>query len=253
MDHATNQVLAHLPQNIIAALQPHLKTIELPFGRVVAETAQPIREVLFPFSGVVSLVVEMEVGDMIETAMVGRDGVVNGTAALDSILSMNKGIVQVAGAAYSVDADTLRSIANDFEPLRSILVRHEQLVLAQAQQSAGCNASHTVEARMCRWLLRIRDLTQADEIRLTQEFLAQMLGVNRTSVSVVAGTLQKAGFLSYRRGIINILDLNAVRSGACECYERVRRNYDLLFEAPAPGKHALSGKDGGRDAEGTGA
>jgi CRP-like cAMP-binding protein len=254
MDQSSNRVLACLPKDVFAALEPHLKSIQLPFGTVIAETGEPIREVLFPFAGVVSLVVEMEVGDMIETAMVGRDGVVNGTAALDGKLSMNKGIVQVAGGAYSVDPDALRSIANKFEPLRSMLIRHEQVLLAQAQQSAGCNASHTVEARMCRWLLRIRDLTQSDEVRLTQEFLAQMLGVKRTSVSVVAGTLQKAGFLSYRRGTINIVDVNAVRSGACECYERVRLNYDRLFDAQAPGKPAAPlGRDGGRGAEGAGA
>jgi hypothetical protein len=106
--------------------------------------------------------------------------------------------------------------------------------LAQTQQSAGCNASHTVEARMCRWLLRIRDLTQSDEMELTQEFLAQMLGVRRTSVSAVAGTLQKAGLIKYRRGHIKITDVEAVRSGACECDERVRSHYEQMLIRRAP-------------------
>src|SRR5213075_1440303 len=108
----------------------------------------------------------------------------------------------------------LRSMSNEFEQLRTLLIRHEQVVLAQAQQSAGCNATHTVEARMCRWLLRIRDLNQSDEMRLTQEFLAQMLGVRRTSVSIVAGTLQKAGLLTYRRGVIKLLDVEALRASS---------------------------------------
>src|SRR5438876_9612779 len=101
-----------------------------------------------------------------------------------------------------------------------------QVLLAQAQQSAGCNASHTVEARMCRWLLRIRDLTGSDDMKLTQEFLAQMLGVRRTSVSLIAGTLQKAGFIKYRRGHITLLDMAQLQQGACECYETVKGHYE---------------------------
>lgn len=165
---------------------------------------------------------------MIETAMVGRDGVVNATSALDGKTSFQKGIVQAAGAASVISCDALRSIADEFEPFRSALIRHEQVLLAQAQQSAGFNASHTVEARMCRWSLRIRDLMQSDEMELTQEFLSQMLGVRRSSVSLVAHTLQKADFIKYKRGHIKILDTEKVRSGACECYEKVKARYDTL-------------------------
>ncbi len=159
--------------------------------------------------------------------MVGRDGVVNGTAALDGKVSLHKGIVQVAGSGAIMDADALRHLATEFAPLQSILIRHEQVLLAQAQQSAGCNASHSVEARMCRWILRIRDLTGSDEMPLTQEFLAQMLGVRRTSVSVVAGTLQQAGFIRYSRGNIRLLDIVQIEEGACECYETV--NYQRML------------------------
>jgi hypothetical protein len=170
----------------------------------------------------------MESDNMIETAMVGRDGVVNATSALDGKTSFQKGIVQAAGAASVISCDALRSIADEFEPFRSALIRHEQVLLAQAQQSAGFNASHTVEARMCRWSLRIRDLMQSDEMELTQEFLSQMLGVRRSSVSLVAHTLQKADFIKYKRGHIKILDTEKVRSGACECYEKVKARYDTL-------------------------
>src|SRR4051812_22103842 len=168
----------------------------------------------------------MEAGNMIETAMVGRDGTANATSALDGKTSFQKAIVQVAGAASVISSDTLRSIANDFEPFRSVLIRHEQVLLAQAQQSAGCNASHTVEARMCRWLLRIRDLTGSDQMDLTQEFLSQMLGVRRTSVSLVANTLQKADFINYRRGHITIIDAAKLETGACECYRKVKERYE---------------------------
>jgi hypothetical protein len=231
MSQSPNRILDALPQNIFAALEPHLKTVNMKFAEIVAEPEEFITAVYFPHSCVISLVVEMEVGDMIETAMVGRDGVANATSSLDGKLALHRGIVQVAGVASVIGPDALRSIANDFEPFRGILIRHEQVLLAQAQQSAGCNASHTVESRMCRWLLRIRDLTQSNSMDLTQEFLAQMLGVRRTSVSLVAGTLQKAGLIRYRRGKIELVDVEAMEAAACECYARVRSHYDRLLTA----------------------
>ncbi|TMJ02620.1 MAG: Crp/Fnr family transcriptional regulator [Alphaproteobacteria bacterium] len=229
MAQSKNRILNSLPQNIFASVERHLKHIDLSFGAIVAETDQPVELVYFPDTGVISLVVDMVVGDMIETAMVGRDGVVNGTSALDGKVSLHRGIVQVAGEAHVLASDVLRSLADDFKPLRSMLIRHEQVLFAQAQQSAGCNASHTVEARMCRWLLRIRDLTGSDSMYLTQEFLAQMLGVRRSSVSVVAGTLQKAGFIKYRRGNIQLLDIEQIEAGACECYQTVKDHYERLL------------------------
>jgi CRP-like cAMP-binding protein len=224
-----NRILNAIPQNVFAAAQPHFKGIDLKFGAVVAETGQIVEQVYFPHTGVISLVVVMQEGDLVETAMVGRDGVVNGTSSLDGKISLHKAIVQVAGFATVIPSDALRRLADEFEPLRSLIIGHEQVLLAQAQQSAGCNASHTVEARLCRWLLRIRDLTASDEMELTQEFIAQMLGVRRTSVSLVAGTLQKAGLIQYRRGHITLLDVAELKQCACECYEKVKGNYDRLL------------------------
>ena len=125
--------------------------------------------------------------------------------------------------------EALRVLAHEHRALQALLIRHEQVLLAQAQQSAGCNASHTVEARMCRWLLRMRDLSGSNDLKLTQEFLAQMLGVRRTSVSVVAGTLQKAGFIRYSRGNIRLLDIEQVGQGACECYQTVKGHYERML------------------------
>src|SRR3954462_4678464 len=132
MSQHPNRILNALPQNIFAAVQAHLKPVDLAFGDIVAETGQPIERVHFPHSGVISLVVEMEVGDMIETAMVGRDGAANATAALDGKIALHRGIIQVAGDASVMSPDALRSIADDFKPFRSILIRHEQVLLAQA-------------------------------------------------------------------------------------------------------------------------
>jgi len=200
MAESSNLILSSLPENIFAALRPRLRTVDLPFGTVVAEIGQPVGQVYFPHSGVISLVVEMEVGELIETAMIGRDGAANAMAALNGQISFHKAIVQIAGTASVIGAEALRPFADEFPPLRSALIGHEQVLLAQTQQSAACNASHTVEARLCRWLLRMHDLTHSRDLSLTQEFLAQMLGVRRTSVSLVAGALQKGGLIKYRRG-----------------------------------------------------
>jgi len=230
MAQSPNRILASLPENIFTALQPRLRTVDLPFGTVVAEIGQPVSQVYFPHSGVLSLVVEMEVGEMIETAMIGRDGVANAMAALNGHVSFHKAIAQVAGVASAIGVDTLRPFADEFPPLRSALVGHEQVLLAQTQQSAACNASHTVQARMCRWLLRMSDLTQSSDLSLTQEFLAQMLGVRRTSVSLVAGELQQAGLIKYKRGKIHLENIEEIRDCACECYEKVRLHYERQFK-----------------------
>jgi hypothetical protein len=230
MAKSPNRLLASLPPEILAALTPHLKTVELKFGDVVAETGGPVQQVYFPYSGVISLVVEMDVGMMIETAMVGNDGAANAASALDGKVSLNKGIVQVAGSAGVREVDQLRQLANDLEPLRGLLIRHEQVLFAQAQQSAGCNASHSVEARMCRWLLYMRDLAgEADLLLLTQDFLAQMLGVTRPSVSIVANTLQHAGLIKYSRGRIQVLNVPGLQEGTCECYATVKAHDDQML------------------------
>ncbi len=229
MAQSPNMLLNTLPTKTFAAIEPHLKTVELVHGEVLGEAGDLITRVYFPHSGVISLVVELSVGDMIETAMVGRDGALNISSALDGKVSLNKAIVQLAGAASTIDVDQLRKIVREFDAFRSLLIRHEQVLFAQSQQSAACNASHSVEARMCRWLLRMRDLAAAADLMLTQEFLAQMLGVRRPSVSLVANTLQKAGLIKYRRGNIRLLDVAGLNDGSCECYGTVKAHYDRML------------------------
>lgn len=229
MAQSPNMLLNTLPAKTFAAIEPHLKTVELVHGEILGEAGDSITRVYFPHSGVISLVVELSVGDMIETAMVGRDGALNISSALDGKVSLNKAIVQLAGAASTIDVDQLRKIVREFDAFRSLLIRHEQVLFAQSQQSAACNASHSVEARMCRWLLRMRDLAAAADLMLTQEFLAQMLGVRRPSVSLVANTLQKAGLIKYRRGNIRLLDIAGLNDGSCECYGTVKAHYDRML------------------------
>ena len=185
--------------------------------------------IYFPHSGVISLVIGLADGQLIEIAMVGRDSLVGASSAMDGKVSLNRGIVQVPGVASILEVDVLCDVAEKSLPFRTMLIRHEQLLFAQAQQSAACNASHSVESRLARWLLRVRDLTGGNKLDLTQEFLAQMLGVRRTSVSLVANALQSAGLIRYSRGHIEITNLEGLREISCECYASVKTHSDRLI------------------------
>ena len=229
MSHSPNRLLASLPRAVFGAIKPSLKFVELSHGDVIAEAGGLVRRVYFPHSGVISLVVELSAGDMIETATVGRDGVIGAASALDGRVSFNKGIVQLEGVASVMSIERLRALTDENKRFRSILIRHEQVLFAQAQQSAACNASYSAEARMCRWLLRMRDLA-GERLKLTQQFLGQMMGVQRSTVSLAANTLQRAGLIKYRRGNIEILDVEGLRDAACECYATVAAHYQKLWE-----------------------
>lgn len=224
-----NHLLASLPAADLALLRPHLKTIDLVHEVVLFEAGDPVKRVYFPHTGVISLVVDLADGQMIEAAMIGRDSIVGASSALDGKVSLNKGIVQIPGAASTLDIGHFRRYTEQSATFRTTLIRHEQALFAQAQQSAACNASHPLEARLARWLLRARDLSASDTLLLTQEFLAQMLGVRRTSVSVVSNALQSSGLIKYRRGTIEIVDIHGLRKASCECYRTVKRHYDRLL------------------------
>jgi CRP-like cAMP-binding protein len=232
--HASNLLLASLGAAELSALAPHLKSVELPQEKVLFEAGDAIKLAYFPHSGIISLVVDLASGEMIEAAMVGRDSVVGGAAAFCSKTALNRAVVQLAGTASVMAIDQLGLLAERNTEFRGKLMRHEQFLMAQAQQSAACNATHSLEARMARWLLRCRDLAGRDDIALTQEYLAQMLGVRRTSVSIVAHTLQEAGLLRYRRGHIRLLDVDGLRESACECYETVKSRSGQLLGQTLP-------------------
>jgi CRP-like cAMP-binding protein len=189
--------------------------------------------VYFPTGAVISLVIGLPTGEMIEAAMVGRDGVVGAASSLDGRVSLSRAIVQLAGPALFCGVQDLKGAALQSNTLLSKLIRHEQTLYAQAQQSTACMATHDVESRLCRWLLRARDLAGSDTLMFTQEFLAEMLGVRCTSITIVAHTLQQAGMIKYARGKIHILNVEGLRDTACECYESVRQHYaQLLGDGP---------------------
>lgn len=215
-------------------LEPHLKRTQFKQHEVLFEADDEIREVYFPAEAVISLIVTLSTGEMIEVAMIGNDGVVGVSAALDGKIAVNRGVIQLAGQAIVCDGEALKSVALQSPRLLSLLIRHEQSVYVQAQQSAACFAAHPVQSRFCRWLLRARDLSASNELSFTQEYLAEMLGVRRTSVTVVAHTLQAAGFIKYSRGKIQIVDPDGLQECACECYETVNRQLlKLLGKASA--------------------
>jgi CRP-like cAMP-binding protein len=224
-----NLLLSLLAPSDAKFLAPHLKPKQFEQHHVLFEADQRIRHVYFPTGGVVSLVITLSTGEMVEAAMVGRDGVVGASAALDGKIALSRGIIQLGGEIVVCDIDALKSIALQSPKLLSLLIRHEQTVYAQAQQSAACFATHHVEARFCRWLLRARDLSQSDYLPFTQEYLAEMLGVRRTSVTEVAQNLQEAGLIKYARGKIQVLDADALQESACECYGSVNALYEKLI------------------------
>ena len=228
-----NLLLNHLSSQDRQLLEPHLKRNSYKQHHVLFQADDQIRQVYFPLSAVISLVVTLSTGEMIEGAMVGKDGAVGISAALDGKVSLSQAIVQLPGELLMCDADALKAAALKSSHLLSVLIRHEQTVYAQAQQSAACFAAHHVLSRLSRWLLRARDLSGSNTLSFTQEYLAEMLGVRRTSVTVVAHTLQNAGLIRYSRGRIQILDAEGLQESACECYDTIRGHYAKLM-GPTP-------------------
>ncbi len=162
--------------------------------------------------------------------MIGRDSLVGALEALGDGISALDAVVLFPGAASIIDITDFRMIAGQSAAFRNLLARHEQAILAQAQQSAACNASHSVEARVSRWLLRARDLCDGTALPMTQELLARLIGVQRNAISIVAHALQRAGIISYSRGRIEITDSDALQATACECYATVKAKYEQLLK-----------------------
>jgi CRP-like cAMP-binding protein len=224
--------LQALPEAEFEVLRPHISVVELVRETVLAEAGAPLTYIYLPHSGVISLMVSLSEGQTVDVAMVGRDSVVGALAALDGGISLTDAVVRLPGTASIVGVADFRAVADRSAAFRTLLARHEQALIAQAQQSAACNASHSVEARVARWLLRARDLWDSETLPLTQEFLAQMIGVQRNAVSIVAHELQRAGIIRYSRGKIEITNVEGLRETSCECYHAVKAQHDRLLRAP---------------------
>jgi CRP-like cAMP-binding protein len=224
-----NQLLQMLDTADFDLLRPHLATVEMVRETVLGEAGAALRYVYFPHGGTVSITVSLSEGQMIEVAMLGHDSVVGGGAALADGIASADAIVLFPGTVSMLEIAAFRAIAHASMPFRSLMVRHEQVLLAHAQQSLLCNTLHPVEARLARWLLRARDLSDSKILPLTQETLAQMMGVRRNAISLVANALQRAGILHYTRGQIEIVNLAALEATSCGCYEAVKAYHAALI------------------------
>lgn len=228
MPHASNFLLGRLTPTSLARVASQLSVIDLTASDVLAESHQRIQRVYFPHSGIISCVVELSDGNAIETGMIGRDGVFGAAQALDHKVSLNLVTVQITGRASVTTPERVRALAGELPEFKALLMQYEQFFLAQVQQTAACNAVHDIEARTCKWLARMHDLVGPD-MAVTQELFARMMGVRRTSVTTVAGTLQQAGLISYSRGRLHIVDIEQIRKRACECDKAIRSHFSRMF------------------------
>jgi CRP-like cAMP-binding protein len=231
--HHNNLLIKGLDQPTFEKISRVLISVSLEQGQQLAHPHQSVQRVYFPEGGVISCVVELPGGGAIETGMIGRDGQWGASQAMDDKVSLNAVTVQVPGKALAMDADRLRQLALELPSFRSLLLRYDQFFLAQVQQTAACNAVHQVAPRLCKWLLRLRELAGADFL-LTQEFMAQMMGVRRTSVTVIATELQKLGAITYSRGHIHVSEPALLEAQACECTAEVQSHYETLFGGEEP-------------------
>jgi CRP-like cAMP-binding protein len=224
-----NHLLAALPVATFDLLAPFLRTVEMVRDSVLVAAGDRLTQVYFPHCGVISLVVSLADGQMVEVAMIGRDSVFGGTAALDGKISLTDAVVLLPGSASILDVDRLRSVSRQSPAFQTSLIRHEQALFAQAQQTAACNAAHAVEMRLARSLLRMHDLSGESLLPITQDALAQLIGVRRNSASMSAHALQAAGVIQYSRGKIQISDLDGLKKLTCECYNAVAVQYERLL------------------------
>ena len=224
-----NRLLSALPSEDRALLAPHLSTVDLDKGRLLYEPGDLIDHVYLPNDCVISLMTLMENGAAIESATIGREGALGLMAAVAPRQSLSRAIVQVPGSALRIAAGPLHDVWKRSAPLRDLVDRHNEALFGHAIQSVACNALHAVEARFCRWLLSCHDRIDTNTISLTQEFLADMLGVQRTTVTAVARSLQEKGMIRYRRGVVDIVDRQALQALTCECYGVIRNTYKRLL------------------------
>jgi CRP-like cAMP-binding protein len=224
-----NGFLAALSEDDFELIRPHLKTVDLTHELVLVEVDEQLKRAYLPHRGLISLVVRLAKGEHVQIAMVGRDSVFGSFSALGDPTALNGAVVLVPGVASTLDVDRMRAAADQSATFRAALIRHGLAVYAQIQQTAGCNVAHTVESRLARCLLQMRDFSGSDKLMLTQESMAQMIGARRNSVSLVASTLQQANYIHYSRGHIEITSLEGLGRISCECYAQVKAQYDRLL------------------------
>ena len=228
-----NQLLGALEPASRERIDPHLERVTFKLHEVVCEAGGILQHIYFPEGSVLSLLTVMENGDAIETANIGREGAFGLFAAMYSRVSFNRCIVQLAGPMVRCEVELMHSEFEHNEHVRNLFVSYSETLLSQVQQTVACNALHTVEARMSRWLLMMHDRAEGQPLTYTHDFLAAIMGANRKSVTLAAQKMQNFGLISYRRGRMQVLDRPGLETASCECYGIVKSRFDAFLNPPA--------------------
>ena len=224
-----NHLLAALPTAELERLEPHLELIHMPLGDVLCESGGRLHYVYFPTSAIVSLHYILENGASSEIAGVGNEGMLGISLFMGGETTPSWATVQTAGYGYRLKAALMLQEFNQAGPVQRLLLRYTQALIMQISQTAVCNRHHTIEQQLCRWLLLTLDRLNSQELTMTQELIASMLGVRREGITEAAGKLQNAGIIRYRRGHIMVLDRYGLETHVCECYSVVKKEFDRLF------------------------
>ena len=224
-----NHLLAALSKEVQGRLFPHLELISLPLGKVMYESGDTLRHVYFPVDSIISLLYVMEDGASAEIAIVGNEGILGISLFMGGDSTPSRAVVQSAGHAFRLRAELLKDEFGRFGPTMHLLLRYTQALITQMAQTAVCNRHHSVDQQLCRWLLLSLDRLESNQISMTQELIANMLGVRREGVTEAAGKLQDAGLIRYHRGRITALDRPGLEARSCECYQVVKTEFDRLL------------------------
>src|SRR5437867_5616489 len=230
-DPRQNHLLAALPAAESERLYPHLELVPMPLGEALYESDGHLQHVYFPTTSIVSLLYVLEDGASAEIAVVGHEGIVGISLFMGGESTPSRAVVQSAGRAFRLKANVMIQEFNRAGPVLHLLLRYTQALITQMAQTAVCNRHHSLDQQLCRWLLLSLDRLHSDELVMTQELIADMLGVRREGVTEAAGHLQDAGLIRYRRGRITVLDRRRLEQRTCECYAVVKKEYDRLLPA----------------------
>ncbi|MDP3857825.1 MAG: Crp/Fnr family transcriptional regulator [Stagnimonas sp.] len=221
--------MAALPPAVLERLLPQLELVPLPLGKVLYESGDTLRHVYFPTDSIVSLLYVMENGASAEISVVGNEGLIGISLFMGGESTPSRAIVQSAGSAYRLPGQQIKNEFNRHGELMLLLLRYTQALITQMAQTAVCNRHHSIDQQLCRWLLLSLDRLSANRLTMTQELIANMLGVRREGVTEAAGKLQKLGVIEYNRGQITVLDRPKLEALSCECYAVVKRETDRLL------------------------
>jgi CRP-like cAMP-binding protein len=234
-DPRKNRLLAALKEPEWAEWGPHLEAVNLSLGHVLYEPGGRLNHVYFPTTCIVSLLYLTADGDSAEIALVGPEGIVGVSLFMGGETTPSRAVVQSSGTAFRLKGSVMMSQFNRAGPVMQLLLRYTQALITQMSQTAVCNRHHTLDQQLCRWLLLSLDCLTSNELIMTQELIANMLGVRREGVTEVASALHKAGVIDYRRGHITVLDRDRLEKRTCECYAVVKKEYDRLLPRPLAG------------------